>query len=310
MLGVVIVALALVAALGASYFAGVEPTEVQVTKYQYLADVSGLFDYDRSPQYIEFDPSSNYVGFYSKDTGEYWPVKDVGYEKNPNVNNYKVNLEPIVLSRATTELGDNKEGVTHPFDVAFQRITFDNAARKYATVIDENERPEIVNLKSYVAALELDESTSTLEIRSLGTYSEADEGTEYHASWINFSTESMWDVTSSTAELRLASEGWFSHNGYTAPHRYVNPLGEYLWTYYLPCLSCSIDLNTGITTLYHDKDCTEIFTTVSIENVIMTYGGSPGWVGTFFDFDESAEVVEIRSDKEYLNPNYGVIMKE
>ena len=84
MIGVIVIALAISGALIGSYLAGVEPEKVDVVRYNYLADVSGLFDYDKSPQFIEFDPSSNYIGYYSEDSkktsgpGYYFASDQVG----------------------------------------------------------------------------------------------------------------------------------------------------------------------------------------------------------------------------------------
>ena len=313
MLGVVIVGLAIVGALGVSYFAGIEPTDVEVTKYEYLADVSGLFDYDQSPQYIEFDPSTNYVGYYSTDTGEYWPVDSVGYERNQNVNNYRVKLEPNTLSASTVSLGTYTEGVVDPFDGKNVRITFNNRDTAYYSNQQLQEYPTTVTLKSYIAAMELGQDVTDIEFRSTGTYTEGNVGQTYNANWVVFTADSMWvkgqAALSENVHLDLATEGWFNKNGVTPPYSWSTAGGTITYVNYLPCLSCSVDLTTGIATLYYDNDCKNAFVTQSIDNIYMTYGGTSNTFMNTIVFDSSAQITVLHTDKEYLNPNYGVTMK-
>ena len=54
----------------------------QVTKFNYIADVSGLFSYSDAPEYIEYNPSSNYVGYGT----------DVIYTPSSVVNNYRYKI--------------------------------------------------------------------------------------------------------------------------------------------------------------------------------------------------------------------------
>lgn len=313
MLGVVIVALALTAALGISYFAGIESSERTVIDYEYLADVSGLFDYDKSPQYIDYDPSTNYVGYYSQDTGEYWPVDDVGYEENPSVNNYRVNLEPETISSGNVSLDTYTTGTVDPFSDDRVYVTFYNRDATYYTSQLNQDYPTTVTLKSYIAAMELDESVTDVEIRSIGTYTENNVGMEYRANWVVFTTKSMWTVgeaaLSDNVHLNIASQGWFDANGHTAPYTWTVGGTDITYTTYLPCLSCSIDLTTGIVTLYYDNDCKKAFSTSFIDSTYMTYGGSQNAMLNTIIFDGTANIKTMHKDKEYLNPNYGVKME-
>lgn len=81
MLGACIVVLALFGTILSGFFLGVEPATREVTKYDYITDVTGLFDVTQSPEYVEYSPSSNYVG--------YTPPLTVDYSPSSTVNSYR-----------------------------------------------------------------------------------------------------------------------------------------------------------------------------------------------------------------------------
>lgn len=77
--GACIVVLALLGTASAGFFLNVEKETREVTNYNYTADVSGLFSYTDAPEYIEYNPSSNLVGYDS----------NVVYTPASVVNNYR-----------------------------------------------------------------------------------------------------------------------------------------------------------------------------------------------------------------------------
>lgn len=316
MLGVVIVALALTGAFFVSYLSGIETTEQEVTKYDYLADVSGLFDYDKSPQYIEFDPSTNYTGYYSTASNGYFPEDEVGYEslRSGNANNYRLNIEPTTLSSSTLDLSTATIGIEHPFDGLAQTIHFANRDSSYISNTEYQKNPDTITLKSYISTMELDENVTDIQFKSMGNYVETDEGSEYDTNWVEFSTKSMWSTSNTNAHLWLGTEGWFQENGRVAPYSWTVVQTENVtikYTMYMPCLSCWVDLQTGLVSLYYDNDCKELFSTAFLDDVCITFGGtSSGIVAKVIVFDDSVEAIELNTVKEYLDPAYGVTMKD
>ena len=63
MFGACICVLALLGTAIGGFVLNVHEDQREVTKYNYIADVSGLFSYSDAPEYIEYNPSSNYVGY-------------------------------------------------------------------------------------------------------------------------------------------------------------------------------------------------------------------------------------------------------
>lgn len=88
MLGLCIVTIALFGTILAGFLLDVDSQTRQVTNYEYITDVTGLFDIGNAPEYIEYSPSSNYTG-YSFDT--------VNYTDAGSINQYR-----YIASQGTT----------------------------------------------------------------------------------------------------------------------------------------------------------------------------------------------------------------
>lgn len=95
MLGVAVLTVAIVGAIMISWAMSTDVTEQEVTRYNALADITGEFDSEKSPQYIDYSPSTNYTGYYTDDSviGDKRYFDGVDYtESTPN--NYRLNLPP------------------------------------------------------------------------------------------------------------------------------------------------------------------------------------------------------------------------
>ncbi len=80
MLGVCIVVISLLISVLAGFVMDVEKGQREATDYEYITDVTGLFDIGQAPDYITYNPSSNYTG-YSDNT--------VNYTESSSVNSYR-----------------------------------------------------------------------------------------------------------------------------------------------------------------------------------------------------------------------------
>lgn len=78
--GACICVLALLGTAIGGFVLNIEQDTRQVTRFDYIADISGLFSYTDAPDYINYNPSSNYVGYSSG---------DVIYAPSTTVNNYR-----------------------------------------------------------------------------------------------------------------------------------------------------------------------------------------------------------------------------
>ena len=65
MLGTCIIVLSLLIGSAGSLLLNVDKTEEVTTAYNYVTDITGLFDVTDEPQYIDFNPASNYTGYQS-----------------------------------------------------------------------------------------------------------------------------------------------------------------------------------------------------------------------------------------------------
>ena len=88
MLGLCIVTIALFGTILAGFCLDVDSQTRQVTNYEYVTDVTGLFDIGNAPEYIDYSPSSNYTGY---DFGT------VNYTEAGSINQYR-----FVKSQGTT----------------------------------------------------------------------------------------------------------------------------------------------------------------------------------------------------------------
>lgn len=113
-LGVSIVILSILGGILAGSLLNVDTSTVSSTKYEYQTDITGLFETTQDPQYIDFNPASNYTG--------YTDATKLGYTTTAGASNYR-----IVSEYGTTSTGAS---VTIDDSVTLPQMTF------YAT--DEN----------------------------------------------------------------------------------------------------------------------------------------------------------------------------
>lgn len=81
MLGVCIVVLAMLGSVLGGFILGIESSTRPTTDYEYVTDVTGLFDITETPEYVEYSPSSNLIG--------YTPSDAVQFSESSTVNPYR-----------------------------------------------------------------------------------------------------------------------------------------------------------------------------------------------------------------------------
>lgn len=95
MLGMAVLTAAIVGTIILGWALSTDVYEEEVTRYNPLADITGEFDTERSPDYIEYDPISNYTGYYTAASNGYFD--GVNYTQS-SPNNYRLNLQPTMLA--------------------------------------------------------------------------------------------------------------------------------------------------------------------------------------------------------------------
>ena len=96
MLGCLVIMLMMGCAVFGTILISGDESTYDVTKYRYETEVTGLFPVDSSPEYLDYDLSGNYTGYYTPDTivgnVNYWG--GATYDPSNNVNNYPVRYAP------------------------------------------------------------------------------------------------------------------------------------------------------------------------------------------------------------------------
>ena len=109
MLGVAVVAVAIAGALLGSWAMSMDVEERTVTTYSPLSDITPLFDSELAPTFTDYNPTTNYTGYYTADT----VVDDtiyfggVDFTKATRPNNFKLDLPPIDSVSNTYDLSLN-----------------------------------------------------------------------------------------------------------------------------------------------------------------------------------------------------------
>lgn len=99
-LGLAIVMLALFGSVLSGLIFNVNQVERSTTAYNYVTDITGLFDITDNPQYIEYNPATNYTG-YTNMQSEYLAQFPTGisFIESSVANNYRI---PISLGETAT----------------------------------------------------------------------------------------------------------------------------------------------------------------------------------------------------------------
>lgn len=96
--GAVVIVVSLILTIVLGYCTDVTKVEVDRTDYDYITDITGLFETEQVPDYIEYNPNSNYVGY----TG------DIIYSPSNQPNNYRYVVAPGQTTTATDTLWYNE----------------------------------------------------------------------------------------------------------------------------------------------------------------------------------------------------------
>lgn len=84
----------------------VDTSEVTTTKYNYVTDVTGLFEHTDAPQYTEFSPIANYTG-YTNTTANTTNPSGIDFERTNTANNYTILVNPATAASGPSGTVDN-----------------------------------------------------------------------------------------------------------------------------------------------------------------------------------------------------------
>ena len=89
-LGACIVGVALLGGLLLGSIANVDTHTENTTAYEYKTDITGLFDVSQAPQYLDFNPATNYTGYTNTDTANIYDPPGIYYTSTNIANNYRM----------------------------------------------------------------------------------------------------------------------------------------------------------------------------------------------------------------------------
>lgn len=336
MLGVVIIAVALSVALFGSYLAGVTSYETEVINYKWLADVSGEFDYDQSPQYIDFDPSSNYTGYYSTESkkpyeeGYYFAEGQVDYTPytdtygNVIANNYKLDLAPEEYEMGTVDVSDcdvtwRTGDWDPPYSIYYNYNSADNENVEKVAYLDSFYSTDghmgVTSLADFLNYMGLHKSGVYI-LKASGTPSNGNsrEDETFDSNWILFTNKDMWEKSSTFYGgqyiYRCANNAYNEHNN---------------TNYSLPPIACKAEVvvteikegdnvvgynYSGMAYFYSDVNLDGFLGYITLESCLVCYGTGSSNQDNKMNLAESCDYIFQVPRTSYLNPNYGVSLKD
>lgn len=112
MLGLCISMCAIMGMILSGFVLSINEYDQTVTGYEYVTDVSGLFDYSDQPTFVDYNPSANWTGFYTSDQGITDGIDFTG--RTEPANSYPINQENTQLAQTTMDLSQQDLPAANP----------------------------------------------------------------------------------------------------------------------------------------------------------------------------------------------------
>lgn len=262
-LGACIIVLGVIATIVVSYALSVEVTNEEVTDYSYVADLNGLFESEQAPAFTEYNPSTNYTGYYTQDSvvGNNKYFAGVYFTKSAQPNAFRVNLQPEFGQSGTMTLNgsDWKENA----HVSLMGLATFNTGNTAGGVWSNIRNGMDVRLTDVIASMNLPENVDYLEIKSISgrnAFTEPYPQTQTLVlNWVLFSTTNMWEGNVLRVQTQQYQENYPDVESVKSAPIY---------------LSCTVNLDTKLVTFYTDNELIYSAGTYSIDDVIVSFGGT------------------------------------
>lgn len=304
MLGVAVIAVALAAALLGSWVMSMDLEEREVTKYNQLADVTPLFGSEPAPEYITYDPVSNYTGYFTEDTiidGVTY-FGGVDYKESTRASNFRLNLPPEEFARQTYDLLQISE-----YDSDYRYVWYADYNETDGFYLKRNNDSHNDNDGHTVSLADLVETLNAGHDYNSFKFSSTDGlvfsnpyGQNVSVDWCVFTTLSEWGTyRDSYNTMFLASSAAMA-----------NPTAAYDGRLVLPKLSAVVDLNLNQAILYYDNEFQNQAGIYTLDDVLISCsGGNPtvttpaGYIafGTTINY-----VAQDIPDPKFMDPSAGV----
>ena len=112
MLGLCISVCAVMGMVMSGFILSVDEYDRTVIGYEYVTDVSGLFDYSDQPTFVEYNPSANWTGYYTSDENITDGINYTG--RTEPANSYPINQENTQLAEIIMDLSTQDLPAANP----------------------------------------------------------------------------------------------------------------------------------------------------------------------------------------------------
>lgn len=295
-LGVVVVMIALVGMLMGSWVMSMDVTEEEVTKYNALTEIGGLFDSEKTPTFTDYNPSTNYTGYYTDVSvigdDRYFDGVDFNVAGNPN--NFRVQEMPTAsVVDSNYDLDD-----LNPTDTVKVGFFYKNTQQYNERLMVDD--ANTMSISKVAEALGYTSGSVKLIMKNAATPSDFSDLSSY----VVFYTSAMiagpgilnaaWMKDPSlTGTLQQYSTGQLGIGYFTDANQVSNPILAAKWD--------------GISvTLYYDIELKNPAGTYTADSVFVAWGGSTG-TATLDDVVQ-LEYYELPRPQ-YMDPSKGVVME-
>ena len=111
MLGVCISVLAIVGMVLAGSVLSVSEYERTTTGYEYITDITGLFDTSQEPTYLDYNPARNWTGYYTDNVDV---TNGIDFSTSSSANSYPIGQEREQLSSESKDLSSMNLDAANP----------------------------------------------------------------------------------------------------------------------------------------------------------------------------------------------------
>ena len=301
-LGVVVLILAITCTLGVSWVMSMDVNEVEVTKYKELTDINSEFQTEKTPEYIVYNPSTNYTGYYTDDSiiGNQKYFDGVEFEES-KPNNYRVNQKPIESDSGTYDLTTISE-----YNSDYRYVVYaDYQNGQFFLKRNDNQHQDYdgltISLSSLITQINTGHNYNYIRLASTDNNTEAvTYGANESVDWCVFSIKSEWH----------SYNNLYNFIDFASAAAIKNPTPAYNGLLTPVKLSAEIYLDTQQVLLYYDNDFTEQAGIYALNDVLISCaGGVPGAAipAGYLAFGTNINYTGLRlPDPVYLDPSKGV----
>lgn len=273
--------------------------EDEVTKYRSLAEMTGEFQSEPVPEYTNYNPSTNYTGYYTDDSviGDHTYFGGVDYESS-RPNNYRLDIMPELMNSYTQDMTDTDYGSS--YDLAFYdgpKSSTDSGTFGKAVYDVKN-----ISMTKLMSEINPDNAYNRIYLSSIDNLDDLVNlpGQNTSIDWCLFVCKSKTVHPVIRNEYVVVTE-YVQQQGGQEIREYTNPVA----------IAAMVDLDTKLVTFYEDNDFRTQVAIYPMKDVIIFFGGTnvvPIPVSTKLMELGTDLYVDLRKvgDPEYMDPSYGV----